>query len=209
MANLPESIRFLVACGRQPERVAQLFRRINAAIAAEPQDRFVLGDEAAKPTRARLTDLFKGDLAVLTPLLWLGYFASSMAIFFSSSWGPLLLGLGFVPPALFLVFVVAGSVLVGGEHSGVISIAAMFYPSTVRATGGGWASSIGKIGGVLGPIFGALLLSSGLPVLRAYALLAACPAVLGLCVLGIAGVVRRRGRQTDFAATPVAGGISV
>jgi AAHS family 4-hydroxybenzoate transporter-like MFS transporter len=251
-ALLPESVRFLVNKGRSPDKIARILNRIDPAFAATSADRFVLGDETVV-ARASLTDLFRGDLAFLTPLLWLTYGASSLAIYFNSSWGPLLLeelkverstaalissangmvgaiaglflmrftdrlgpkavafypalavpvllllGLGLVPPELFLTFVVLGGLLIGGEHSGVISITAIFYPSAVRASGGGWASSIGKLGGVIGPMAGAVVLSSGMPVLRAYALLAICPAIIFTGAMLIAAVVRRR-RSIDHVA---------
>jgi hypothetical protein len=34
---------------------------------------------------------FLGKLALITPLLWLGYIASSLAIYFAASWGPIVL----------------------------------------------------------------------------------------------------------------------
>jgi AAHS family 4-hydroxybenzoate transporter-like MFS transporter len=244
--GLPESVRFLVNKGKKPEAVVQTLLRIDPGFDVAPDDHFLLGDEIKASRRVRLADLFRGDLAILTPLLWLGYGASSLAIYFASSWGPLLLedlkvaretaalvtalsgllgavaglllmrftdrlgpravafypalavpvllwlGLGYAPPGLLLSTVVLASLLVGGEHSGIISIAAIFYPSAIRATGAGWASSIGKAGGVLGPILGAVALSSGMPVIRSYALLAVCPAILCLCALGIAITVKRR-----------------
>jgi AAHS family 4-hydroxybenzoate transporter-like MFS transporter len=49
-----------------------------------------------------------------------------------------------------------------------------------------------KFGAILGPIAGGAVLSSGIPILRSYALLAVCPAILCLCGLGIASVVRAR-----------------
>lgn len=251
-ALLPESVRFLINKGRSPESVARILNRIDPAFGATPADRFVLGDETVV-ARASLRDLFRGDLALLTPLLWLAYGASSLAIYFSSSWGPLLLeelqvkrstaalisstsglvgafaglllmrftdrigpkavafypaiavpvllllGMGMAPAELFLPMVVLAGLLIGGEHSGIISITAIFYPSAVRASGGGWASSIGKLGGVMGPLAGAAVLSSGMPVLRAYALLAVCPAILFVSALAIAAVVRRR-RSIDQVA---------
>ena len=107
---------------------------------------------------------------------------------------PLLLAIGFglMPAALFLPGVVLGALLIGGEHSALISITGIYYPSAIRSSGGGWAASVGKAGGVLGPIVGAVILSSGLPVLRSYAFLAFCPLVLGACMLLLAGVVKRR-----------------
>jgi AAHS family 4-hydroxybenzoate transporter-like MFS transporter len=245
MLTLPESIRFLINRGNRGDQVVKTLRRIEPSLEVRPDDRFILGDETAV-AKVSMRELFRGDLALLTPLLWLAYGASSLAIYFASSWGPLLLeelqverttaawisstsgllgagaglllmrftdrlgpgavafypalavpvllllGMGFVPPELFLVFVVFASLLVGGEHSGVISIAAIFYPSRIRASGAGVASSIGKLGGVMGPIAGAAVMSSGMPVLRTYALLAVCPAILFVAALGIATVVRRR-----------------
>jgi AAHS family 4-hydroxybenzoate transporter-like MFS transporter len=90
-----------------------------------------------------------------------------------------------VPAQLFLVVNVLGALLISGSHFGVLSIAGIFYPSAIRASGAGWATSVAKIGAILGPMVGAALLSSGLPIIRSYALLAVCPAVLFVCALGI------------------------
>lgn len=43
------------------------------------------------PSRFGFPVFFEGRLKWQTPLLWLSYFASSMAIFFLASWGPLIL----------------------------------------------------------------------------------------------------------------------
>jgi len=102
----------------------------------------------------------------------------------------LLLGLGLVSPDAFLLVLVLGSMLLSGMHYGVQSIAGVYYPSAIRASGGGWASSVAKLGAVLGPLVGAAVLSSGMPVLRSFALLAVCLAVDSICMLGIAAVVR-------------------
>ena len=47
----------------------------------------------------------------------------------------------------------------------------------------------------LGPVVGAAVLASGLPILRSYALLAVCPAIVSLCALGIHRVARARNSQ--------------
>ncbi len=104
----------------------------------------------------------------------------------------LVMGLGFVAHDWFLVVQVIGALLVSGGHFGIHSIAGIYYPSAIRASGTGWATSIAKIGGVLGPLAGGYILASGMPVIRSYALLAVCPAVLCLSVLAIAAVVRKR-----------------
>jgi AAHS family 4-hydroxybenzoate transporter-like MFS transporter len=243
---LPESVRFLTAKGMRPQQIARTLKRVDPAIDATAQDQFVLGDEKKATRNFRIGQLFEGDLAVITPLLWLAYGASSLAIYFGSSWGPLvleelhiprstsaitasigglcgacagmvlmritdkhgprsvalfpaiavpvllLLGLGYVPEAIFLPVIVLQAVLIGGEHSAIISISGTFYPSAIRASGGGWVASIGKMGGVAGPVIGAVILSSGLPILSSYAFLAICPAILFVCILGIAAIVRGR-----------------
>jgi len=43
-------------------------------------------------------------------------------------------------------------------------IAAKFYPTEIRATGVGWALAVGRIGSILGPAVGGILLSSGLDI---------------------------------------------
>ncbi len=187
---------------------------------------------------------------MLTPLLWLGYTASTMAVYFTSNWGPIVFedldfsrdtaayvgsitsvfgaGLGLIlmqftdrkgpfsvavypliafplllvvgllsmgADAFLLLSVVAIS-LVSGAHFGILSIAGVYYPSAIRANGGGWATSIAKIGGIAGPIVGGYILASGLPIVRSFAILALCPAILVLCAIGIGMIVRRRGEES-------------
>jgi AAHS family 4-hydroxybenzoate transporter-like MFS transporter len=104
----------------------------------------------------------------------------------------ILLGLGYVPHPMFLVTFTLGMILVTGGHFGIQSICGIYYPSAIRASGAGWASSIAKVGGALGPIVGGAILSSGLPVQTIFAFLAVCPAILVLSALSIARVVRLR-----------------
>ncbi len=103
----------------------------------------------------------------------------------------LAVGLGLVPPPAFPAVIVLQSILIGAGHVAIISVSGTFYPSAIRASGGGWVASIGKIGGVLGPVIGAAVLSSGLPILRSYALLAICPAILCICLSLIALTARQ------------------
>jgi AAHS family 4-hydroxybenzoate transporter-like MFS transporter len=74
-----------------------------------------------------------------------------------------------------------GFFLVGGQF-GVISICGIFYPSAYRANGAGWASSMAKIGSVLGPLVGGWVLSTSLQVRNIFAVLAICPAAMAACV---------------------------
>jgi AAHS family 4-hydroxybenzoate transporter-like MFS transporter len=60
-------------------------------------------------------------------------------------------------------------VLLQGGYNGVWPLAAGSYPSTVRATGIGWAIGIGRSGAIFGPWFGGQLMAAGvsLPILFA------------------------------------------
>jgi AAHS family 4-hydroxybenzoate transporter-like MFS transporter len=97
---------------------------------------------------------------------------------------------------LFLVVNVLVVALISGGHYGILSIASIYYPTAIRANGGGWASSVAKIGGVAGPILGGAFLSSGMPVIQIFLFLMLGPAVLALAVLGI-GFVVRGARETE------------
>jgi MFS transporter, AAHS family, 4-hydroxybenzoate transporter len=49
----------------------------------------------------------------------------------------------------------------GGQLS-VTTLTARLYPTELRATGSGWAFGIGRVGGVIGPVFAGFLLSYGM-----------------------------------------------
>jgi len=53
-------------------------------------------------------------------------------------------------------------------------VAAKFYPAPIRATGVGWALAVGRIGSILGPVVGGLLLNAGVDI-RTLFLIAAVP----------------------------------
>ena len=88
-AILPESIRFLASKGQQPERIAAIIRRIapGQVIPANPD--FVVGDEAGHAKNFKPSLLFLGELRWITPLIWVAYIFSSMAVFFIVNWTPL------------------------------------------------------------------------------------------------------------------------
>ena len=79
--------------------------------------------------------------------------------------------------------------VVGGQTASN-ALAADFYPTAIRATGIGWALGIGRIGSILGPILGGVLLSYG--DARRVFWAAAVPAVIAACAaLGARNVALR------------------
>ena len=118
---------------------------------------------------------------------------------------PLLLVAGLAPMGLgvFLVLSLILSLFLGGSHYAIQSIISGFYPSAIRANGSGWAGSIAKIGSISAPLIGGAVLSTSLPVKNTYALLAACPAIFGVCILMIGLIERRMRRAAVLVAVEV------
>ena len=87
--GLPESVRFLTSRNRRPDLVAATLNRLAPGLNATAETRFELGDERKASFNFRVSQLFEGRLRWLTPLLWTGYIVSSLAVFFKSSWGPI------------------------------------------------------------------------------------------------------------------------
>jgi AAHS family 4-hydroxybenzoate transporter-like MFS transporter len=82
----------------------------------------------------------------------------------------------------FLLFeAMTAGFLIGG-HFGMHSICGLFYPSSYRANGAAWATSVAKIGSVTGPLVGGWVLSTSLPVRHIFAVLAVCPAIFAVCI---------------------------
>jgi AAHS family 4-hydroxybenzoate transporter-like MFS transporter len=78
----------------------------------------------------------------------------------------------------------AGFCVVGGQTCSN-SLAAESYPTAVRSTGVGWALGIGRIGSIVGPVLGGLLLSFNWGMRRVF-LAAAIPAVIAaLAAMGL------------------------
>jgi AAHS family 4-hydroxybenzoate transporter-like MFS transporter len=69
--------------------------------------------------------------------------------------------------------------LVLGIQSGINVLGAMIYPTSLRANGSGWELGIGRIGSIVGPLVGAVLI--GLPIERLY-LWSALPFLAGAVV---------------------------
>ncbi|MBR8740274.1 MFS transporter [Nocardiopsis sp. MG754419] len=82
------------------------------------------------------------------------------------------------PTALLYVLVALAGACTIGTTILVNSYTGNFYPASLRATGLGWALAVGRIGAIIGPIYGGLVMASGLGLaVNFYAF--ALPALLG------------------------------
>jgi AAHS family 4-hydroxybenzoate transporter-like MFS transporter len=145
-------------------------------------------------TAIRLTALFQvggiGGALVLGALLdryftfWIlsaCYLWAAVCVFFigGSSASPVLLG---------ITIASAGLGIIGGQNA-CHALTAAFYPIAIRSTGVGWALGIGRIGSIVGPVLGGVLLARGTPIgqvfwAAAIPALIATAAAAGVALLG-------------------------
>lgn len=90
----------------------------------------------------------------------------------------------------FVPILLIGAVMVGAGHAAVISITSIYYPSAVRATGGGWASFMAKFAAVAAPIFGAQFLTGRQGAMDGYLFTVGCLAGIVVCVWALAWFAR-------------------
>jgi AAHS family benzoate transporter-like MFS transporter len=64
---------------------------------------------------------------------------------------------------LYVLVAIAGATTIGTQII-LYSYASQYYPIEIRSTGIGWASGVGRLGGIVGPMFGGILLAANLPL---------------------------------------------
>ncbi len=83
-------------------------------------------------------------------------------------------------PLLLTVEFFAG-VCVLGLQGGINATAASIYPTSFRSNGTGWALGMGRVGAIIGPVLGGVLIAHHLPIQQLF-LIAAIPFVLGAVI---------------------------
>jgi AAHS family 4-hydroxybenzoate transporter-like MFS transporter len=104
-------------------------------------------------------------------------------------------------PVLIAAMFLTGCCVNGGQGS-LNTISAIFYPTAIRATGIGWALGVGRIGAVIGPAVGGILVGAAFAPTNVM-LANVIPAVIG--VVAIVMFNLRHALQGDAA---VAGSVS-
>ena len=109
--------------------------------------------------------------------------------------------IGYNPPAgiLFLLVFVAGATTIGTQILLYASVAQL-YNLSIRSTGLGWASGVGRIGAIVGPTFGGMLLAQQLPLQQNF-LLFAIPAAISALAMIVFAVSNARSANPVQLAT--------
>jgi len=121
-----------------------------------------------------------------------------MAVFAVGAIGQLGHSVVFVTMAIFA----AGFCMVGGQIA-ANALAATFYPTSIRATGVGWALGVGRVGSIIGPLVGGMLLTmkwSAGAVFLAAAVAALCAALAAFCLSRLTGSESAVEQPTSFDA---------
>jgi AAHS family 4-hydroxybenzoate transporter-like MFS transporter len=92
--------------------------------------------------------------------------------------------------------------LLGCASSGLIALAAIYYPVTIRSTGVGWATGIGRLGSVTGPLVVGQMVAAQWDVPTIFAV-AGGSVLIGAAASTVMGLLPRAGteRATGAATT--------
>jgi MFS transporter, AAHS family, 4-hydroxybenzoate transporter len=141
---------------------------------------FQLGGTVGSLTLGRLIDRHLS----FRVLGW-AYLAAAASVF--------LLGAAGASLALLIVTVFASGFSVIGGQTGANALAAEFYPTAIRSTGVGWALGIGRVGSIIGPILGGVLLARVTDVRRVFWAAAVPPLVAMAAAMVAASITRKDG----------------
>jgi AAHS family 4-hydroxybenzoate transporter-like MFS transporter len=105
---------------------------------------------------------------------------------------------GFAAPSLDAVMALEGlgGLFLGAGSSGLIALAAVFYPISIRSSGVGWANGVGRFGSFCGPLIAASLVRGHWNIENLYLALGAPGLVAALFVMLLGLHQTMRGRRT-------------
>ncbi len=125
---------------------------------------------------------------------WLGdrfNLAKVVVVFFAVSVVSIsLLGFKTPMPVLYSLITIAGATVIGTQIL-LYACAAQFYGLSIRSTGLGWASGIGRNGAIVGPLLGGALLGINLP-LQLNFIAFAIPGVIAALAMTLFVISKRR-----------------
>jgi AAHS family 4-hydroxybenzoate transporter-like MFS transporter len=98
-----------------------------------------------------------------------------------------LIAMGYVASSVALMAIgifIAGWFIIGGQ-GGINALAAILYPTEMRATGVGWALGAGRVGSVFGPALGGYVLEEHWTATSIFLVGAIPPAIAALATIGV------------------------
>jgi MFS transporter, AAHS family, 4-hydroxybenzoate transporter len=122
--------------------------------------------------------IVRAGASVILPVVMIGSAASMALIGYAAP----SVGAGILLQGLFGVFM-------GGGSSGLIALAAIYYPTAIRSTGVGWAMGMGRVGSFTGPLVVGSLVAVGLSTAGIFVAIGV-PALLAAATTAIAGRVK-------------------
>jgi MFS transporter, AAHS family, 4-hydroxybenzoate transporter len=97
----------------------------------------------------------------------------------------------------------AGCAVIGGQTN-LHAAAGRFYPTFIRANGVGWANGVGRIGSILGPVIGGVLIGLDLPASQLFLFAAVPPLCASAACFALARLQSHKGeaRDAEMAVQP-------
>jgi AAHS family benzoate transporter-like MFS transporter len=153
--------------------------------------------EAGYAEKASLLSLFSLNFGGMVGAIaggWLGDrfgLARVVVAFFTAAAVSIgLIGAGLPTPMLFAMIFIAGATTIGTQILLYASVAQL-YNLSIRSTGLGWASGVGRIGAIVGPTAGGTLLAAELPIHQTF-LVFAVPAALSALTMVVFMITHER-----------------
>ncbi|HTM81595.1 MFS transporter [Asticcacaulis sp.] len=106
-------------------------------------------------------------------------------------------------PLLLVTCFVAGALAIGAQMC-LVALGAIFYDTEIRATGVGWLLGTGRIGAILGPILGGLLIARGVTASQLFLVAGGVSLLAALGAFAMGVFVLRKPRR---AITPPASAV--
>ena len=97
----------------------------------------------------------------------------------------------------------AGCAILGGQTN-LNAISGRFYPTFIRSNGVGWANGVGRIGSILGPVIGGVLIGLDLPSSQLFLCAAVPPLCAAIACFALARLQANSPRAREaLAAEPI------
>ncbi|HTH98687.1 MAG TPA: MFS transporter [Stellaceae bacterium] len=98
---------------------------------------------------------------------------------------PIIIGIGHsvAVPALLMALTFGAGACVVATHTVLNTLSGALYPTALRSTGAGWASGFGRIGAIIGPVLGGVLISLHLSLPMVFLIVSGPSACITLSLL--------------------------